>query len=315
MLLLRCVCSLRPRVVQCRGQNARVLCSAAAAPFAPKAALLVIGNEVLTGKVEDKNTAFLGMQPRRRWAPLVPTATSHTSAQSPTTSPALLTPPSARLLYSRGVDLIRVEVTPDDPEDIARSVAALSERVGHRGFVFTSGGIGPTHDDVTYLSVAAAFGVQLELHAATVQKMRVHYAELGKELNASRLRMATLPAGCTVHEIPGSWVPLCQVRNVYVLPGIPWLFRQMLEASKQLFSGSELLSESLYTHSGEGELAAALTEVADKHPLVSIGSYPNTDRADKRYTTKLCFDGRDAQALQAAMSDTRSVIATFDECN
>ena len=244
----------------------------------PKAAALVIGNEVLSGKITDTNTAWL-----------------------------------ARLLYARGVDLVRVEVVPDVPDDIAASARSLSARVGPSGFVFTSGGIGPTHDDVTYESLAAAFGVPLALHAPTVAKMRVHYEAQGKELNAARLRMATLPEGCVVHDTPNSWVPLVQVANVYVLPGVPWLYKQMLEANRGLFTGPQLLTRTLYTHTGEGDLAAALTAVASDHSAVSIGSYPNTARGDASFATKLCFDGRDAGALEAAVNATRAVIATFDE--
>ncbi len=208
---------------------------------------------------------------------------------------------------------MRIEVVPDVPEDIAASVRALSERVGPGGFVFSSGGIGPTHDDVTYESIASAFGLSLELHAPTVERMRAHYAAQGKELNSARLRMATLPAGCTVHDTTGSWVPLAQVRNVFILPGVPWLFKSMLEANKELFRGPELMTATLYTHAGEGDLAAALTAVAESHPSVSIGSYPNTTRGDSRFTTKLCFDGRDADALQAALTAARAAIKTFDD--
>lgn len=241
------------------------------------------------------------------------------SPRSPSAPPPLLPPPltraaaRARTPRSRGVDLVRVEVCPDAPDDIAASVRSLSERVGPDGFVFTSGGIGTTHDDVTYGSVAAAFGVGLEVHEGTRVAMEAHYRERGKELNAARLRMATLPAGCAVHATPGLWVPLVQLRNVYVLPGVPWLFAQMLEANRGLFSGPRLHSAVLYSHQGEGELAEALTGVAGDHPAVSIGSYPNTARGEpKAFQTKLTFDGRDAGALAAAVAAARACIATFD---
>jgi molybdopterin-biosynthesis enzyme MoeA-like protein len=218
------------------------------------------------------------------------------------------------MLYARGVDLVRVEVVPDVPEDIAASARALSSRVGPNGFVFSSGGIGPTHDDVTYESIAAAFGVPLEVHAGTVENMRVHYEQQGKTLNEARLRMATLPAGCIVHDTPNLWVPLVQCHNVFILPGVPWLYKQMLEANRHLFAGPQLLTATLYTTMGEGDLAAALTAVAQEHGGVQIGSYPNTDRGDKRFATKLCFDSRDGEALQAAVQATRSAIPTcFDE--
>jgi molybdenum cofactor synthesis domain-containing protein len=113
----------------------------------PSAALMIIGNEVLSGSIADANTPWL-----------------------------------AKLLYSRGVDLIRVEVIPDDPEDIAATVLKLRDRVGPTGFVFTSGGIGPTHDDVTYDSIAMALGLKVELHQPTVELMKKHYAARGVEL-------------------------------------------------------------------------------------------------------------------------------------
>ena len=138
---------------------------------------------------------------------------------------------------------MRIEVVPDEPANIARSVKALSELVGESGFVFTSGGIGrvatrahtacdasaeraacarrPTHDDVSYEAIASAYGRGLPLHPPTVERMREHYAAQGKELNAARLRMATLPEGCVVHTTPGAWVPLAQVHNVFILPGVP----------------------------------------------------------------------------------------------
>ena len=264
-----------------RGLHASALrASAAASPPAkpPQAAALNIGNEVLSGKIQDTNSVWL-----------------------------------ARMLYARGVDLVRIEVCPDDKADIARSVRALSDRVGPDGWVFTSGGIGPTHDDVTYEAVAGAFGAPLALHEPTRRKMQAHYDAQGKELNPARLRMATLPAGCVVHETPGAWVPLAQIRNVLILPGVPWLFKLMLDANKELFRGPALSSATLYTHAGEGDLAEALTAVADAHPGVTIGSYPNTQRGDARFTTQLCFDGRDADALAAAVAAARAAIRTFDD--
>jgi len=113
----------------------------------PTAALMIIGNEVLSGSIADANTPWL-----------------------------------AKLLYSRGVDLIRVEVVPDVPTDIAATVLKLRERVGPKGFVFTSGGIGPTHDDVTYDSIAMALGLKVELHQPTVELMKKHYSARGIEL-------------------------------------------------------------------------------------------------------------------------------------
>ncbi len=173
------------------------------------AALLVIGNEILSGSIQDTNTAFL-----------------------------------AKMCHGRGIDMVRVEFIPDDKKDIGTSVLALKQRVGTRGYVFTSGGIGPTHDDVTYEAIADAFGVlapagrlnimylnistaspgvPLELHAPTVDKMRAHYAGTGQELNEARLRMATLPRNSMVLDTPGLWVPLVNLHSVFILPGVCFL--------------------------------------------------------------------------------------------
>lgn len=175
--------------------------TAAAAANAKHAAFLVIGSEILNGSIQDTNTPFL-----------------------------------AKLLQGRGIALMRVEFVPDDETDISTSIQALKHRVGPDGYVFTSGGIGPTHDDVTYQAVAHTFGthlvfvcdicdhkftgVSLQLHEPTVAKMRAHYASSGQELNAARLRMATLPQGAEVLDTPGLWVPLVNLHNVLVLPGM-----------------------------------------------------------------------------------------------
>lgn len=245
---------------------------------APRAAAVVIGNEVLSGKIQDTNSAWL-----------------------------------ARLLYSRGVDMCRMVTIPDDRREIIETVKAMSSLVGPNGFVFTSGGIGPTHDDVTYEAIASAFGTELELHPPTVARMRAHYEAQGKELNTARLRMATLPKGSTVHVTPNVWVPLAQLHNVLILPGVPWLYKSMLEANKELFKGPLMTTVTLYTARGEGDLAAALTDIANAHPLVSIGSYPNTSTSDQSvFKTKLCFDGRDKEALDAAVAAVREAIPTFE---
>lgn len=145
--------------------------------------------------------------------------------------------------------------------------------------------------------------------------MRGHYSAQGKELNAARLRMATLPAGSEVHVTPGTWVPLAQVENVYILPGVPWLYKAMIEArcAAGAFTGPATTSAAVYTLTGEGDLAEALTAIARAHPAVAIGSYPNVATSGvKTYSTKLCLDGRDAAAVAEALAAVRGAIATFD---
>lgn len=200
---------------------------------------------------------------------------------------------------------MRAEVVPDEQAAIVDSVHRLRDTVGPSGVVFTSGGIGPTHDDITYGAIAAAFGCKLALHEPTVERMREHYEPQGKELNAARLRMATIPEGSDVLVTPGIWVPLVVLRNVYILPGIPRLFRQMLDAHKEIFTGPECIADFCYTRQGEGDLAKALTEIAGRFPHVNIGSYPST-KDDDDFTTKLTFEGRSGE-------DVRQVKAAVEE--
>eukprot|EP00198_Chlamydomonas_reinhardtii_P000221 XP_001689556.1 predicted protein [Chlamydomonas reinhardtii] len=248
--------------------------AAAAASESPKAALVIIGDEVLAGSITDTNTPWL-----------------------------------AKLLHSRGVDLIRVTYIPDSRETIKEAVLDSRRRVGPGGVVFTSGGIGPTHDDVTYEAIAEAMGVTLQLHEPTVARMRESYAARGMELNEARLRMATLPTPAEVLFTEGLWVPLVNVGGVYILPGIPRLFQSMVAAHQERFTGVAFSEQQLYTHTGESFLAKELTAVAAKHPKVAIGSYPNTAAdADNTYKVKLAFTARDVDALAAAVADVRAAL-------
>jgi molybdopterin-biosynthesis enzyme MoeA-like protein len=215
---------------------------------------VVVGDEILTGKTADANTIVL-----------------------------------ARMLRRRGVDLERVVTIGDDVGVISSVVGKLSNaRDGGavagapaRGFdyVFTSGGIGPTHDDMTYLGVATAFGTDLELHQPTADAMQRHK---NMAMNAARLRMALFPQGDNVHvhTTPGSWVPLVQVGNVYVLPGVPRLFERMVTLHEGLFGDPEAIPpRALHVHQiqrGEGDIAAELVAITEKHPGARIGSYPQS---------------------------------------
>mmetsp|Transcript_44983 Transcript_44983/g.112769 ORF Transcript_44983/g.112769 Transcript_44983/m.112769 type:complete len:278 (+) Transcript_44983:129-962(+) len=241
---------------------------------APKAALLIIGDEVLKGTVEDKNTPWL-----------------------------------AKKLYSRGVDLVRVEIVPDDRRDVGDTLGRLRDRVGPGGFVFTSGGIGPTHDDITYKAIAQASGRRLEVHEPTLSLMRTFYSKKDppQELNEQRMRMATLPSDCEVLYTEGLWVPLCVVDRTYILPGIPRLFRAMIEGNQARFVGPERFFAHLFTQSLEGDLAAHLGEVADKNPNVQIGSYPGT-AAGLDYRVKITLDGRRREQVESAMEGVRGSI-------
>ncbi len=246
------------------------------------AAMIVIGDEILTGKVHDKN--------------------SHTLA---------------RLLFSRGVTLTRIEVIPDDHAIIAERVRHYSDTVD---YVFTSGGIGPTHDDITYEGVAKAFGVEVEEHEPTLKRMKEYYERRAEEkgepeleLNADRRRMATFPVGADMVPIPPMWVPIVRFKNVHILPGIPELFQKMVVAFAPQLSGIPLTRFVVKTLLGEGEIATVLRDAAAAHPAIAIGSYPRYERRDldeaqEPFKVRVTFEGADAEATEALAKEVAQKI-------
>jgi molybdopterin-biosynthesis enzyme MoeA-like protein len=223
------------------------------------AAALIIGNEVLTGKVQEENVA-----------------------------------PLARELFSLGVSLRRVVVCPDEIDVIVSDLNAL--RSGH-DHVFTSGGVGPTHDDVTIPAVAAAFGRAVVRSAELEAQIRGYFH--GRPVGEEHLRMAEIPEGAELlrtAEVP--W-PTVVIDNVYVLPGVPQAFRMKLVGLRErLRTDSPFVSEAVYTLSDEAGIAALLTRLAAEHPSVLIGSYVKW--RDPEYKTKVTFDGRDPDAVKRA---------------
>jgi molybdenum cofactor synthesis domain-containing protein len=227
----------------------------------PTAAIVVIGNEILSGKVDDQNAHYLIGQ-----------------------------------LRSLGVALRRIEVVPDVVEEIADRVRALSGRVDH---LFTSGGVGPTHDDVTLQAVAEAFGLPIARNAELESLLRSRY---GERLFERDLRMADLPAGARLEHGPagpGARWPVVVVRNVWILPGVPSIFRAKFEAVRELFRAPPIHGRALYSRAGEGEIAGALDETVAAFPGVDVGSYPHLEPADHR--VKITLDGRDRAAVDRAL--------------
>ncbi|OQR92965.1 hypothetical protein THRCLA_08572 [Thraustotheca clavata] len=211
---------------------------------APKAAICVIANEVLSGKTLDTNSNYL-----------------------------------AKFLFRKGIDLVRINVIPDDAEVIAQTVMDLSNLVGKSGYVFTSGGIGPTHDDITYESIAKAFDVPLEVHEPTCSALSDFLAAKGQEINEDRLRMVMFPKGANVLKT-ASWVPIVAMKNVYILPGIPRLLHQMIESTESHFKGVPILQAQIQSHLLEGVIATGLKRIQNQFPSVMIGSYVNTKEDD-----------------------------------
>ena len=249
-----------------------------------KAGILIIGDEILSGKVEDTNASWL-----------------------------------SKLLHLRGVDVCRVETVGDCLEEVHDSVLRIKSRVGD-GPVFTSGGIGPTHDDITYQAIAGAFGRKLEMHDETLRRMTAHYEEKGLEVNAMRKRMATLPSGADVLFTEGMWVPLAVVEGVHILPGIPRLFQKMITAHQERFKGKEFYGIDLFTNQVEGDLAQPLADIAARNPHVKIGSYPNvlttvgglTSSDDEGWRVRLAVEGRDEEQVHAVGEEIKKSIRVLD---
>lgn len=237
------------------------------------AAALIIGDEILTGKIRDQNT--------------------HTLAQ---------------LMFEQGVDLMRVLTIPDDIATIVRDLRELSVEYD---YVFTSGGIGPTHDDKTYEAVAQAFDRPLRYHDEAMDKlvhnMLLHYPE--RAITEARKRMALLPDPCEIIWTPNLWVPLVVVENVYVLPGIPALFSGMLTAARSHFKGTPKHRIQIYTQLSEGDIADALWTTQQKFVDVAIGSYPKT--TDVPYQVLISLEGRDLLQVQQAAQEVETATKGF----
>lgn len=203
----------------------------------PTAAFIVIGDEVLSGRTRDANLQFL-----------------------------------ATTLGERGISLNEVRVIQDDHEEIRGTVRDLSKKYD---IVFTSGGIGPTHDDITADGVAAAFDVSIDVRDDARAILVAHYEKTDFELNEARLRMARIPEGATLIDNPVSSAPGFRIENVHVCAGVPRIFQAMvLAVLPGLATGSLVLSHSVRIERPEGEIAGLLGKIATAHPTLSIGSYP-----------------------------------------
>ena len=235
--------------------------------MARTAAALVIGNEILTGKVQEANVAAL-----------------------------------AGMLFELGIALRKVVVCVDDEATIADELRAL--RTAH-DLVVTSGGVGPTHDDVTVPAVARAFGRPLGRDAGLEARLRAHFAD---RTTPGHLRMAELPEGGELVDEGNLGWPVLRVENVWVLPGVPAIFRKKLAAVRTRLAGDEtaFVSRALYLVADEGEIAGLLERIERAHPGVSVGSYPRFDGAD--HTVKVTFDGRDLARVRAALEACREAL-------
>lgn len=236
----------------------------------PTAALIVIGNEILSGRTQDLNIQFLGTS-----------------------------------LGNIGIPLRHVRVIPDIEDEIVDAVNTL--RAKHT-YVFTTGGIGPTHDDITAASIAKAFDVGLVRHQPSVDKMEQHY---GQRLNEARLKMADLPEGATAIETRITSAPGFRLDNVFVMAGVPSIAQAMFdEVSPSLAHGAPVLSRYVEAHLGEGDLADALTTIQNNYPDVDLGSYPFFRSA--RIGLSIVAKGTDQSQIDEVVARVIKAIETLD---
>ena len=230
------------------------------------AAIVVIGNEILSAKVADENGPFL-----------------------------------ARELRGLGVELRRIETVPDE---VPLIVDALQRCRAAARWVFTSGGIGPTHDDVTIAAVAQAFGRAVVQDERTISLLR---ARFGEPLKPALRRLAEVPQGARVEFHEGHLFPVLSIEEVTILPGVPSLLREGFLRIRDRFRVAPIFSRALYFNIGEGSLAEHLDAAVARFPAVAIGSYPRFDEADHR--VKVTFDGRDQAQVRDALEFVRGRIA------
>ncbi|MGH6855603.1 MAG: competence/damage-inducible protein A [Aestuariivirga sp.] len=238
----------------------------------PTAAVLLIGDEILSGRTKDKNLGYI-----------------------------------ADYLNALGIDLLEARVVPDSEAEIAAAVNALRARYT---YVLTTGGIGPTHDDITAESVAKAFNVPIGHDPRAVEILGGYFKEIGREPNEARMRMARMPEGAVLIENPVSLAPGFQMENVFVMAGVPKIMQAMMEViGPRLAKGIPMQSRSVEFLGGEGDVALPLAEIQNRYPSVAIGSYPF--QAPDGFATTLVLRSRDFPALDAALADVKALATAL----
>ena len=240
-------------------------------PATVTAAILVIGDEILSGRTKDQNIGYI-----------------------------------AEYLGKIGVEVREARVTPDVEEEIVAALDALRSRYD---YVVTTGGIGPTHDDITADAVARAFGVPIGEDARVIALMRERY--LPDDLTPARRRMARIPAGAELIDNPISKAPGFRIGNVFVLAGVPSVMQAMLDfAVKSMKTGAVMLVETIEAGPvPEGRYGDALAAIAKAHPSVLIGSYPSYK--DGRFNNQIVARGKEAAAVAAARQAVEAMLAAM----
>lgn len=233
------------------------------------AGIIVIGNEVLSGKVEEANARYMTTE-----------------------------------LRAIGVDLERIVVVRDDVDTIAHDVQVMADRYDH---VFTSGGVGATHDDVTVIAIARGLGVGVVRHAELEARLRKHY---GDRVNDAVLRMADVPEGAVLIGESELSYPVVSVRNVYVLPGVPQFLRSKFDYLKVHLQGTPIALREIFVRIGEDRLAHLLKQADDLFDDVEIGSYPRFDTEE--YRVKITVESRALERVDACVAFVIDALAPAD---
>ncbi len=236
-------------------------------PKTVTACLIIIGNEILSGRTRDANLQFLGEN-----------------------------------LNALGIRLLEGRVIPDVEATI---IANVNEARARFDYVFTTGGIGPTHDDITSACIAKAFGRKLIRHPDAEKLLLAHYKP--EDVTEARMKMADVPEGSILLDNPVSRAPGFQVDNVFVLPGVPRIMQAMFDLFKhRLTGGAEMLSKSIASYTPEGKIAARLTALQDEHPALEIGSYPFS--RDGKHGSTIVIRGTDAADIADAADKLRAIM-------
>jgi molybdenum cofactor synthesis domain-containing protein len=229
------------------------------------AGIIIIGDEILSGKVQDLNSQFM-----------------------------------ARELRQHGIDLRHISVIPDDVQEIAKEVKEFSEKFD---YVFTAGGIGPTHDDVTIEGIAKAFGVRLILNDSIKKFLNKRY---GKHLTPEQLKVAEIPNGAELIKDDTIAFPLLIFRNIYILPGIPEYLEKKFFVIEKLFNEPPFLLKKIYIKEYEPEIAPLLNQLVKRHKNVKIGSYPVVGNKD--YYLMITLESMNIKSLNSALKDLMEKI-------
>ena len=233
------------------------------------AAMVVIGDEILSGRTKDKNIGFV-----------------------------------ADYLTELGIDLKEVRIVSDNAEQIVEALNALRAKYT---YVFTSGGIGPTHDDITAEAVSVAFNLPCTFHPEAMAILTKHYSHADLEFTDARKRMARTPEGATLIENEVSKAPGFRIDNVHVMAGVPKIMQAMMDAiAPTLKGGAKMLSATVECELGEGTIGGPLGVIQDNHPDTMIGSYPRFEEGNS--STQIVVRSRDEHKITAAMKDVEVML-------